>query len=420
MKVLWFTNTPCGATEKLTGAPVTVGGWLYALSEEIVKHKEVDLHIAFYWGKQEEPFYYKGITYHPVLRNGYGSKIGRYLYRLKQQFDKFIDDNEIDRLFEVYSTIKPDIVHFHGSEENFGLLAEKIDIPMVLSIQGMLSPIFYKYYSGFQRSKVFRTESYLAKLMLDGYGANERRMMLRLARERRILKAIPNIIGRTYWDRDCSLFFNPSRRYFICNEILRSEFMTSEWKRPNSDVPFVLSTTISNGIYKGLEMVFTTAKLLLETKVPFKWIVIGIDKQDALSRMTQKITGIYHSDVNVELIGRKNAHEMVDVLKNCHAFIQVSHIENSPNSLCEAMALGIPIIASNAGGTASMLQDGKEGILVQDGDPYRLAGAIMNMMHDYSNAEEMGKAACNKALKRHTSTNVLEELWRAYYEILKS
>ena len=35
MKVLWFANTPCGATEYLTGNKVTGGGWLYALSEAL-------------------------------------------------------------------------------------------------------------------------------------------------------------------------------------------------------------------------------------------------------------------------------------------------------------------------------------------------------------------------------------------------
>lgn len=64
MKILWFTNAPCGATEKLTGKPVTGGGWLYALSENLITNPEIELHIAFYWGEAMPEFTHKGITYH--------------------------------------------------------------------------------------------------------------------------------------------------------------------------------------------------------------------------------------------------------------------------------------------------------------------------------------------------------------------
>ena len=44
MKILWFTNTPCEASEKLTGEKITSGGWLYSLSTELKKiRKSIDL-----------------------------------------------------------------------------------------------------------------------------------------------------------------------------------------------------------------------------------------------------------------------------------------------------------------------------------------------------------------------------------------
>lgn len=417
-KILWFANSPCGAKKKLLNQPITSGGWLSSLAECISERTDIELHIAFYWGTAMSPFKFEGITYHPILRNGYGSKLGRYLYRLKQQYFSHVNDNEIDRVEKVVKEVNPDLIHFHGSEENFGLVAERIkDIPMVLSIQGLLSPYYYKLYSGYQKSDVLKGERFLTKLLHDGYGGNDRRMYKRTFTEQKIFKLVDNIIGRTAWDRDCSLALNPHRKYFVCNEILRSEFFSSEWHVPNTS-NFVLATTISNGLYKGLEMIFQSANLLSKQNINFEWNVIGIAAGDKFERVTRRITGINPENVHINFLGRKNAKEIVDILNKSNAFIQVSHIENSPNSLCEAMALGMPIVASYAGGTISLIEDGKEGVLVQDGDPYRLAGSIINMKNDYEHAVEMGLVARNKALLRHSPENVLQELSSIYSELL--
>ena len=78
------------------------------------------------------------------------------------------------------------------------------------------------------------------------------------------------------------------------------------------------------------------------------------------------------------------------------------------------MLVGMPIIASFAGGTNSMLENGKEGILIQDGDPYRLAGAILYMFQNYDKAVEMGQVARSRATVRHNPDNVVNELLGIY------
>lgn len=64
-----------------------------------------------------------------------------------------------------------------------------------------------------------------------------------------------------------------------------------------------------------------------------------------------------------------------------------------------------------------MLEDGKEGILVQDGDPYRLAGSIMHMKQSYIEAMLMGRAAKARAEVRHNPKNVVDELLTIYERI---
>jgi glycosyltransferase involved in cell wall biosynthesis len=80
----------------------------------------------------------------------------------------------------------------------------------------------------------------------------------------------------------------------------------------------------------------------------------------------------------------------------------------------------MPIIATFAGGTDSMLENNKEGILVQDGDPFSMAGAIVEMKNNFDGAKQMAKNARQRALKRHDKERVVEELYGLYKSIIRS
>jgi glycosyltransferase involved in cell wall biosynthesis len=104
---------------------------------------------------------------------------------------------------------------------------------------------------------------------------------------------------------------------------------------------------------------------------------------------------------------------------NAHIYVMPSHIENSPNNLCEAMILGMPCIATFAGGTGSILQDGVDGILVQDGDPWAMAGAIIELINSPERLVFYAKNARTKALKRHDISNTVNQYLTIYTKILE-
>ncbi len=420
MKILWFANTPCGATERLTGEKVTGGGWLSSLSEQIVQIPNIELHIAFYWGKPHNSFEHNGINYHPLLRSGDNSKLGRLVNRYKQVFCDTTLSRELPEMVKVIEFVRPDIIHIHGSEENFGMIAkETLSCPVVLSIQGLLSPYLCKFYSGFSKSSIEKGEGIIRKILCNGIGLSERSMRKRATMEREFIYLIPNIIGRTFWDKACSLTMNPSRRYFEVGEILRNEFYGVRWNKKAFGKPLVLTSTISSGVYKGIETIFQTSSVLKKAGVDFVWNIIGLDKTDFLVGIAQKLTDCSAEELGINLLGRKNAFQMTELMKNADMFIQVSHIENSPNSLCEAMLLGMPIIATNVGGTSSMLENNVEGRLVQDGDPYVMAGVIMEMSNDFETAKEYGVKAAETAALRHDKNHVCFQLIEVYETLLK-
>ena len=151
--------------------------------------------------------------------------------------------------------------------------------------------------------------------------------------------------------------------------------------------------------------------------IDFTWKIAGININSDIVRIAQKSLKIKLSK-NIQFLGRIDDLKLKEMILNAHIYIGVSHIENSPNSLCEALILGIPCIATNAGGTSNFIEDGKDGILIQDGDPYSMAGAIIEVKENYNVAINYGIKARERSLIRHDKNIIANDLMKIYKDIL--
>ena len=84
--------------------------------------------------------------------------------------------------------------------------------------------------------------------------------------------------------------------------------------------------------------------------------------------------------------------------------------EAAPVSVMEAMACGLPVICSIIGGTADMIEHGKNGILVQQGDEDGLYRAMKELAGDVDRRLELGKAARRRAVEVFDSRYGAERL----------
>mgnify|MGYP003289701781 CR=1 FL=1 len=419
MRALWFANTPCAAIEYFNGTKAS-GCWLIAMSDFLSARNDIELHIAFYWHENIQSFEYRGIHYHPIHRKGIGNRFERVIHRFKNLYSNSIEKEEIIKCNNVIYNVKPDIVHIHGTEENFGLVCQTSNCPHVISIQGLLSSIKYKLFSGYSKEDLKKYEPLIYKLLACGVNSTEKFFCSGAQREQKILRTCNNIIGRTKWDYDCTLALNPKRKYYHCDELIRDEFYMHQWIPRNCAGRIHIATTISSGIYKGFETIFRTAQLLKDAYIDFEWYIIGVSPSDSIIKITEKLLKTSHTDINVILCGRKDADEIIDILKDTDIYIQASHIENSPNNVCEAMLLGMPIIATMAGGTSSLITDKTEGYLIQDGDPYSMTGAILHCIENYEEAVAYGVNARQTAIKRHDINNNVLNIINIYNEIIQN
>lgn len=415
MKVLWFTNTPCSAAEKLQMEGHR-GGWLKSLEQAIWKVEGIELSIAFYMGQQLEPFTYLQTNYYPLFRKSTGSKASRYINKLTNRTNN--DEEEVAQLLEVVDKVKPDVIHVHGTEDNFGLLQAHCKVPVVVSIQGALLPYSAKYYSGVPAAIAGKYEGISTRVKLQSAAFLYKDMVRRARREQQILSLSKHIIGRTDWDRRITRVLAPGSRYFVNNEILRSPFYASAWNKPAFSRSIQIVTISSDALYKGFETIVNTASLLAgQPNFSYEWLVAGLHEQSTLVKTIQQWLKPNFPQLNIRLLGGKSEHDIVQLLSSADIYCQVSHIENSPNSLCEALLMGMPVVASYAGGTASLLENGKDGLLVQDGDAYAFAGAIMEMAADFEKAKAYGISARTKSLVRHDPSGIAGDLAVIYQSI---
>ena len=418
MKILWLASTPCGAFGK---DGVIQGGWMVSLENEIKKYKDVELCVAFLYEEDIPPFENGGVSYFPICIQGKKSKIGRVLYRFSENI-KAENDKALEKIAQAVSYYTPDIIHVHGTEGFLGLVYRlKLKIPVVYSIQGLLAPYLEKFYSGIPASFISSHESLFVKLRGLSSALEYHKMKIKAEREIEYLKHAQYIIGRTFWDKDIPLFFNPQAQYFVGDEILRSPFYHSVWNKSKFESKLRIVSTISSGpSYKGFETLLHAASIMKDhADFDFEWDVIGYSENEKWVSLSEKYMKISCAEVNVKLLGRKTADEMVGILMESDVYCHVSHIENSPNSVCEAMLLGMPVVATNGGGTCSMLSHGTEGLLIQDGDPYVMAGAISDIAHHFDKAKTFGRNARVRAFERHNSERIGMALVETYNTIVK-
>ena len=91
-----------------------------------------------------------------------------------------------------------------------------------------------------------------------------------------------------------------------------------------------------------------------------------------------------------------------------------------PLSVIEAMAMGIPVVATQAGGLVESVQNGKTGLLVEPGDADALAEAILGILSNDALCESMGNAARQRALKHFSWDRIAKNLMRHYENLMKN
>jgi glycosyltransferase involved in cell wall biosynthesis len=103
------------------------------------------------------------------------------------------------------------------------------------------------------------------------------------------------------------------------------------------------------------------------------------------------------------------------LLAGADLFALTSAAENCPLALLEAMAAGLPVVATAVGGVPEVVRDGVDGLLVPTGDLRALRTALALLAEDEDLRRRMGASARDRILSRYTLDHCLDGLTASYH-----
>lgn len=410
MKILWLINIVLPQVAKKKNEKInSAGGWLISLSQELPKSN--NLVVCYPYSKNcDEKI--DGVSYH-----GFQGKD-----------DSKIVDSMIIRFKDILASEKPDVIHIWGTEhlQSYAMMEAatqlKLSNRVVVSIQGMV--LYYaKHFMANIPNSVQLIPSFRDVIRQDSLLQQKERMAWRGKYEKKTIEGIQHVIGRTTWDKICTEIINPDAMYHFNNEILRNIFYTQTWNIKNCEKYSIFVSQAQMPI-KGFHFVLEAAALLRKKYPKLRIYVAGSRdpfnngiNATAYSKFLYKYAKRNDLLKMVTYVGNLDEKSMCNRFLKSHVFVSASSIENSPNSVGEAMLIGMPIVASNVGGTSDLLSDKNEGYLYQFDAPYMMAGYIDRIFQDDNMATEIGKNARAHALCTHDRHKNFEELIDIYRQI---
>ena len=411
MKILWLGGIVLPRIAKIEKLPINnMNGWLIKTSENMPEGME----LVYVFDSA-----YK-ISGHTDYYSYYGIKCDK-------ASSKRFGDEYILPAMDILQKENPDVIHIWGTESSHSLAmveaCERLGIAdkVVISIQGLVSEYYYHYTAYLPHKIIVRHK--LRDLIKGNLIKGQKTFYNRGILEREAISRVKHVIGRTDWDRGCAWDINPDVQYHFNNETLRDEFYTGQWSYKECEK---YSIFCSQGHYpiKGIHLVIEALNRIVK-EFPEAHLYIGgkdylnlpFYKQSSYGSYLVSLIKKYDLEKNVSFTGFLNANQMKERYLKSNVFVSASSIENSPNSLGEAMLLGVPCVSSHVGGVHNMLVHDVEGYTYPADEVYMLAYYVSKIFSDRENVAEMAKKAKIHAMDTHCPEKNLYRLMEIYHEI---
>lgn len=419
MKVLWLCNLmPSIVAKKLNRPATNKEGWILGMADQVKKNADITLGMAFPISQEEN------IT-------GEVDGISFFGFHEDSQHPEVYDKSLESALGFICEEFQPDVIHCFGTEypHTLAMLRMKEWRSRVLvHVQGVMERYAKVYYAGLPE-EVTEKATFRDVLKKDSIWQQKEKYEKRSVHEREVVKNAVHVCGRTEFDKEYVLSVNPSCTYYTVNETLRPEFYGKKWEEEKTKKHSIF---VAQGNYpiKGIHYMLEALPKIKETYPDVTLRVAG-DRVTAYGTLKEKIKisayGKYLLSLikkgnlqdNVEFLGSLGVEEILKEYLSAAVYVIPSVIENSPNSLGEAMILGMPCVAARVGGIPSLAEDKKEVLMYRPEDTDKLAEHVMNLFEKKEEAKALGEAAHARALLTHDAVANYKMLHWVYETIAK-
>jgi len=284
-------------------------------------------------------------------------------------------------------SLRPDVLHTH---ETYGLALGSISIPHVFTVHGFDH----------------------ANLVADSAKHAWLRSRLWKYAERRGLSSQKHIISITPYVRAMIEANTSANIYDIDNPVDERFFEIPRHPEPGRIlcVGWINERKNTLGSIEAFSRIagsYPSARL----------VIAGAPKEQEYFSLIKQSIHRHAIEDRVEMPGHINHVDLKQELARASVFLLPSRQENSPMAIAEAMAAGIPAIASNRCGMPYMIQEGRTGFLVDPESTEQIADRLARLMDSEEVCQDMGQAARRVAIDRFHPRTVAEKTRAVYRRI---
>jgi glycosyltransferase involved in cell wall biosynthesis len=195
----------------------------------------------------------------------------------------------------------------------------------------------------------------------------------------------------------------------IPNNIFMKDYT---FKERNTFLPRLLWVRSFDKTY-NCEMAVEVLRLLVEKFPDAELCMVGPDK-DGSMQTVKDLAAQYGLTGRLKITGKMSKPDWHKLSEKYDIFISTTNFDNTPVSVIEAMALGLPVVSTNVGGVPYLIDDGKDGLLCEKGNAEDMAEKILQLI----SSPEKSKDICINARRKVESFDweVVKEQWK---ELLK-
>ncbi len=412
MKLLWLCNMVPGAVKKAITGKDGNGLWVDHVLSDLRDQEDLTIRILCPYQKEKS-----GVLGEECSYRTFCTKLPhQYLPELEAAFRRELE------------TFQPDVIHIWGTEYAHTLAMVNaaagtvFQDRMVISIQGLCSVYAGHYCEGLPE-RVQKMFTFRDLMKQDNIRQQQKTFARRGELEVRSLAQARHVIGRTAWDLACTHQIQPETRYHFCNETLRAVFYEDQWRYEHCTKHRIFASSCVYPV-KGFHYLLEAMAQIIKDypdatlTVPGRnYMTVSPLRRNGYRKYLAELTRRYGLEGKITFLGSLDADGMKRAYLDANVFALPSTIENSPNSLGEAMLLGVPCVAADVGGVTTMMTHEREGFVYPSTASYLLAHHICQVFAGEEEAEKMGTAAREHALKTHDPEKNLQDLLDIYRKI---
>ncbi len=178
---------------------------------------------------------------------------------------------------------------------------------------------------------------------------------------------------------------------------------------------FVVAIVAALRPEKNHEMLLAAASRMLQVRGDLVFLIVG---EGTEAEKLHAIARDLSLGASVRFMGRRS--DTSDILSATDASVLCSHriVETFPLAVLEAMASGLPVVATDVGAVREMLADGEEGFIIPPGDREALVAALLMLAEKPELRRKIGNAARQRAVRDFSEEKMVKRYASLFDELL--